>query len=246
MNKTSVICAILLVFMIGYGVIAKEFRIFPFYQLKAIKLSLQPAHDEWYDVRMQRFSKFNTVDTDWVMLGDSLIEHGQWSTLFPNMKIANRGIAGDDTRGVLSRLHLIKDIEAPHMMIMLGINDIYDDINIDAITKNYKHIINVLLEKPKPASIYIASTLYVGADDVRLIPKIKHLNRFLQKTSLSLQGVHFIDLNQLLSNKNALKSVYTTDGIHLNKQGYQVWACALSKQGVIKLAEPPQYCKRNL
>jgi len=63
-----------------------------------------------YECRV--FSKFNVLDTEWVMLGDSLIEYGSWSRLFPNIKIANRGVAGDETLGVLSRVHLITDIGA--------------------------------------------------------------------------------------------------------------------------------------
>lgn len=246
MNKMRKIYIILFIFIIGYAVIAKEFRVFPFYQLKALKLSLQPEHDKWYDVRMRTFSNLNAVGADWLMLGDSFIEYGYWSRLFPNVKIANRGIAGDDTRGVLSRVHLISDIGAPHVMVMLGINDIYDDIDINQITENYKLIINELLATPELENIYIVSTLYVGVDDVRLTPKIKHLNRFLKEMSLSFPSVYYLDLNQILSDKNSLKRTYTSDGIHLNEQAYQVWACELFKQGVIELSEAPQYCKKGL
>ena len=232
--------------MMGYGVVAKEFRIFPFYQLKAIKLSLQPEHDEWYDARMQEFSKFNTADADWVMLGDSLIEYGSWARLLPNIKIANRGIAGDDTRGVLSRVHLIADMRAPHIMMMLGINDIYDDVHIEDTMKNYRRIIHALRASSETTHIYIISTLYVGADDIRLIPKIKHLNRFLKDLARSLPRVSYIDLNQVLSDQNVLKNIYTSDGIHLNKRGYQAWICELFRMGAIKLAEKPKYCQGSL
>ena len=179
------------------------------------------------------------------MLGDSLIEYGQWSRLLPNVKIANRGIAGDDTRGVLSRVHLIVDMRVPHIMMMLGINDIYDDVNIDEITKNYQHIIDALLASSELSNIYIVSTLYVGADDIRLIPKIKHLNRFLKGIALSLPRVNYLDLNQVLSGQGLLKNTYTADGIHLNKRGYQAWACELFRAGAIKLTKKPRYCQEN-
>jgi len=227
-----------------YGFVIKEFRVFPFYQLKAIKLSLQPEHDEWYHMRMREFAKVKRGDFELLMIGDSIVEHGAWANFFRGIKVANRGISGDDTQGVLLRMDSIRNTGAYDIIIMLGINDIYDDRHIDDIVKNYQYIIKDLLKMPAAPHVYIMSTLYVSEEDARLTPKIKRLNQSLKHMASLTSQLGYFDLNSVLSQGDRLKAVYTTDGIHLNELGYQRWVCSLYQAGVVR-TKPPAFCKEG-
>ena len=44
------------------------------------------------------------------------------------------------------------------------------------------------------------------------------------------QGIDWLDLNRGLTDNNGLKARYTTDGTHLTKEGYSIWAEALRQQ----------------
>ncbi|MDQ6986770.1 MAG: hypothetical protein Q9M25_03095, partial [Mariprofundaceae bacterium] len=127
MKKKSLIALFIIAGLAAYAVAAKHFRIFPFYQLKVAKLHLLPAHDPHYYQRLKVFSDCKPCDYDIVMIGDSLTEHGDWRSLLPALNIANRGISGDHTDGVVRRLDSIISTGAIRAFIMLGINDFYEE-----------------------------------------------------------------------------------------------------------------------
>lgn len=57
----------------------------------------------------------------------------------------------------------------------------------------------------------------------KLYKDVKKLNELLIEYS-DKHRVQYIDLNSRLSNDDELKSEFTTDGVHLNEGGYNIWA----------------------
>jgi len=49
---------------------------------------------------------FNGKET-FLCVGNSLVENGKWNEYFPNQKIINRGIGGDEALGIYDRLYQI-------------------------------------------------------------------------------------------------------------------------------------------
>ena len=87
-----------------------------------------------------------------VFLGDSITDN--WGSdmggSFAGVKVANRGIGGDTTRGVLIRLQ--EDVLSLHpagVVLLIGTNDIADGASAEVITGNLKLII-AELEKADP------------------------------------------------------------------------------------------------
>ena len=72
------------------------------------------------------------------MIGDSIIQNAIWSEIFPNVKIANRGVASDNTENVLNRIDTILAVNPSKALIMMGIIDIHSSINIDKILNRIK------------------------------------------------------------------------------------------------------------
>ncbi|MDX8392397.1 MAG: GDSL-type esterase/lipase family protein [Mariprofundaceae bacterium] len=231
---------ILIALLVIVGVVVSaaaigHFRIFPFYQLKAVKLYLMPQHDALYYQRLKEFTICKPCDYDIVMLGDSLTAHGDWAALLPFWHIANRGISGDDSRGMLERMDSILNTGATRAFLMLGINDFYEEGETADVLHNYQKIIAYLLREN--IQILIQSTLYVGREDARLWPKITLLNRQLKAIALADERITFVDLNAVLSPNGELNPEFTVDGIHLNQAGYAAWSCYLLQAGYLSVPE---------
>src|SRR3954466_6374866 len=80
-----------------------------------------------------------------VFLGDSITQGwgDQLGGAFPGAKVANRGISGDTTRGVLIRLQ--EDVLALHpsgVVLLIGTNDLEEDADPETITGNLKLILS--------------------------------------------------------------------------------------------------------
>src|SRR5256885_6694929 len=79
-----------------------------------------------------------------VLLGDSITQGWgeDFSAWFPGMKIANRGISGDTSRGVLVRLE--DDVLALHpraVVLLIGTNDLEEKATPETVAANLKLIL---------------------------------------------------------------------------------------------------------
>jgi lysophospholipase L1-like esterase len=184
---------------------------------------------ETYKNRIKTFQKEGLKKNSIIFLGNSLTQGGDWSAWFPVQKPANRGISGDNTEGVLARLDEITDAKPAKVFLMIGINDISQNYKNDYLCKNFEKIVRKILTESPETTIYIQSILPVNNDFgryKRLINKekqIEELNYRLKKLCKK-ENIKFINLYPLfLQHKHKLIPAYTTDGLHLNEEGYMVW-----------------------
>lgn len=169
-NKFIVIavCASLLSFT--YGVVTVQYKIFPFEQLRAIKQIASPSHSDYFYHKKSFFEQHGGHNYDVVFIGDSITDGAEWEDLFPTLTIANRGIGGDRTDGVLKRLDSIYSTSADRAFIMIGINDFNSGMSVDEVFLNYKTIVNKLVEHGM--AVYIQSTIFAGKRLEKLNTKI--------------------------------------------------------------------------
>lgn len=170
-----------------------------------------------------------------VFLGNSLTQGGKWEQYFPNQVPANRGLAGDNTLGMLGRLHEVIEAKPSKVFLLAGINDISLSRPTDKIMTNIKAIIYQLQEGSPNTKIYVQSLLPINNDAKRykrLIGKekqVKKLNRQL-KQFCEKEGITFLDIYPVfLFGKDKLDAKYTTDGLHLNDSGYALWVEQIRK-----------------
>src|SRR5215472_945491 len=78
-----------------------------------------------------------------VFLGDSITQG--WHSLanaFPNIKVANRGIGGDTTRGVLYRLQAdVLDLDPKAIVLLIGTNDVGNGAKPEDVADNIETIL---------------------------------------------------------------------------------------------------------
>jgi lysophospholipase L1-like esterase len=182
---------------------------------------------------VELYNAYNST-ADIVMLGDSLTHLANWNELLPEQSILNRGIAGDRTSDVLARLKAIRKAKAEYIFLMIGINDLYQNVDIKTVRQNIGKIVDELTAFDTTRRVFLQSTLPCNATmNVAcspVLPLVTDLNSFLAEFADSHDRVEFLDLVDLLSDeKQMLSSAYTYDGLHLNSAAYEIWVKEINK-----------------
>jgi hypothetical protein len=160
-----------------------------------------------------------------VMLGDSLTDWGNWNELLPGLSLINRGIGGDTSAGVLARLKEISQRNPKTVVLMIGINDILQDISPELVAMNIKQIVRTLRENKIRVILQSVLLMDVTAGH-RANQKIKWLNILIHRIAAD-ESSQFLDLNPVLAPNGTLPPDLTRDGLHLAGRGYILWAEAL-------------------
>lgn len=222
-NRPTFILIIFLCFIsFSYGVFSYYKRWFPYKQIQVVKNSISGGSLRAPHVRNSMFEQFPR-SANVVMIGDSITHWGEWNDIFPELNIANRGIAGDTVEDILQRTDQILALEANKAFIMAGINDIYDGLGVERAFAAYTKLVDVL--KKENVEIFIQSTVECSKSKCgsEKLNEVRQLNEKL-KDYASENNIVFIDLNKgLSSDSDGLLKDYTYDGIHLNGLGYAVW-----------------------
>src|SRR4051812_24057000 len=114
-----------------------------------------------------------------VFLGDSITQG--WGDdiggAFPGMKVANRGISGDTTRGVLIRL---KDdvlaIKPAAVVLLIGTNDLEEQAEPDTVAGNLKLILAEFKKHDAKLPVVLCQVMPSSAMKSRPADKIKKVN----------------------------------------------------------------------
>lgn len=160
---------------------------------------------------------------DIVFLGNSITFMCQWSELFNNPRIKNRGIGGDNTEGVLVRLYQITKYNPEKIFIEIGSNDLALNTRINDICRNYSKIIEIIKKESPETKIFLQSVLPTFDHTERNNDSINLLNEQVLKLANEKQ-VNFLNISPSYKDKNGeLKRSLSYDGLHLNGKGYLIW-----------------------
>ena len=207
-----------------------------------IKYQQDWQHD-FYFKRIEEFKKGPIGFDKIVFLGNSITEAGgDWNEKFDVINIANRGISGDITEGILNRIDEIIYYKPIAVFLLIGINDIFNSdlpdrekITADYVSNNILKISNNIIKGSPSTKIFIQTILPINDEIYTKIKgwfpehteplpiQINNINYMLKekckKTSFTV-----IDLHSVFKNKKGLLfESYTTDGVHLNETGYKTW-----------------------
>ncbi|MFW6129326.1 MAG: GDSL-type esterase/lipase family protein [Candidatus Aminicenantaceae bacterium] len=195
----------------------------------------ETKHYPYWHQKVSLFKQLPNTKNEIIFLGDSITDGGNWTELFKDLRIKNRGINGDTTDGILDRLDEITESNPLKIFLMIGINDLADGKSIEYITNNIKRIIKTINKDSPETQIYIESILPVNSDfgqfknHTNKTTEIIIINNALQKYARS-QGITYIDLFSLFATeKNKLNPEYTNEGLHLTGAGYLLWKSAIEK-----------------
>jgi len=180
-----------------------------------------------YEQKLSMFEAMPTQEGSIIILGNSIIEGGNWGELFGDVKVINRGISADVTQGVIDRMDEIVRHKAAKLFIAIGTNDISRFIPTDTIISNYKIILKRMKEDSPNTKVYIQSVLPVAVEPGSMYSHnnkgILALNKELVKLCQE-NNITYIDLSPHFANEQGkLKAEFTNDDLHLLGSAYLLW-----------------------
>ena len=157
-----------------------------------------------------RFKASATKDAGAVVfLGDSITQG--WNTLakdFPNLHVANRGIGGDITSGVLYRLQAdVLDLNPSGIVLLIGTNDVGDGSTPEDVAANIRLIL-LAIKNFNPNLKVIVCKIMPTEDGKPGVEKIKQANALVEQFVKTEPNFVMCD----------------TFGIYLDEQGHQIAA----------------------
>lgn len=208
--------------MIGYMVLKLGGLKYVFYRLGNTEAGL-------YAHRKSLFEKLPVQKNAIVFLGDSQVEQCEWEELIRPLTaspVINRGITGDQVKGVSDRIGEITRHQPSRVFLCVGINDLLFDHSHTDMERHYYDIIRKLRGSNGETQVFIMSIPPVN-NEVRNIGvenmEIMEMNTRLQQIARNF-AIPYIDLyNRLTDSSGNLSRIYTKDGIHLDADGYLVW-----------------------
>ncbi len=166
-----------------------------------------------------------------VFLGDSITQG--WGDdiggSLPGVKVANRGISGDTTRGVLIRLKEdVLVLKPAGVVLLIGTNDLEENAEPETIAGNLKLIIAELKKHNAKMPIVLCQVFPSSASMKRSADKIKKLNQLYAAAVKGDAQVTFIETHTLFADAQGdAKKEEFPDLLHPNKAGYTKWAAAI-------------------
>jgi lysophospholipase L1-like esterase len=193
------------------------------------------ARSEYWEQRVSLFNQLPVEEEDIVFLGNSITDGGEFSELFSNYPVKNRGINSDDISGVLARLPQVTAGSPAKIFLLIGINDISHNLSLGQLTAKYTKLVQAIREQSPSTRLYIQSVMPINNDFGRyknLKGKekiITDLNKELMKIAVENDAV-YVDLWPALAEPDSgrLRPDFTNDGLHLLGEGYKAWAETIS------------------
>jgi lysophospholipase L1-like esterase len=198
------------------------------------------AYEQWVNLLAAEAQTIAAIDAPHqnILLGDSLT---LWfpTNLLPGRKTwLNQAISGENSGGLRDRLYLLDQTNPEAVFIMVGINDLIWGGSPNDLADNMRAMVNELRSRHPQARVVVQSVLphggpaatWEGRDRLLAIPpeQIRAVNDQLRQVAAAT-GAEYLDLYPLFVNgEGYLRADLTTDGLHLNHNGYLVWRTALA------------------
>ena len=167
-----------------------------------------------------------------VMLGSSLTDNANWDELLDRSDIANRGIGGDVSEGMLERMNYVINVKPQICFIESGINDIAKGFSDEIILENLNSIIDILEENNIIPVLNTVSFITSESESKRRVSRNKNIKRLNDKIIHLAQekNISIIDLNTYISKNNALMPEFAIDDrIHLSDLTYEIWTAEIQR-----------------
>jgi lysophospholipase L1-like esterase len=196
-------------------------------------------YEKWLDILKQEAKAIAQKHPEHltVLLGDSLTLWFPPELLPDDRQWLNQGISGEDAAGLLQRLNLLDGVKPQTIFVLVGVNDLIKGSSDTQLLGRYQKMIADLKAKQPKAEIVMQSILPHGGDRLTVDnraevlqvsnERIAQVNRQLRKLT-EQEGVKFLNLAPVVTDRDGLlRAELSTDGLHLNQQGYAVWQAAL-------------------
>jgi lysophospholipase L1-like esterase len=198
-----------------------------------------------YQVRREMFRFDKNESAKVLILGDSLTAQGEWNAMLGEPLVANRGIDGDTSAGVLARVGDDADFRGDAVVIWIGTNDVLQGGAAGPVAKGIieaaRRKADVLkksftTESTEDTEIFVLGIQPMATWVERGMERnatIREINAALAANATA-EGYAFVDLHPVLADENGfLRGDMTSDGVHLSAKGYEA-VLEKMKQGPLR------------
>jgi lysophospholipase L1-like esterase len=195
----------------------------------------------WSELRSQWWRERERDQGAVVFLGDSITQG--WETLakdFPDLKVANRSISGDLTRGVLYRLQEdVLDLRPRAVVLLIGTNDLEDGAAPEVIAENVAAILAACRRHDARMPVIVCKVMPSSASLRRPADKIQRINALVDERLKAFpQAIRVDTWTPFADASGDAKPAEFPDLLHPNAAGYAKFAAVL-RPVVAKL--PPSH-----
>lgn len=206
--------------------------------------SAQLSHDityrsTYYEQKMTLFRLLPDTKKEIIFLGIGITDIGEWTEIWQNKNVKNRGILGDNTFGFPARLDEVLSSKSEKIFLMIGINDIARGIPDSMIIANLQKIYERVKKASPGTKLYVQSILPTNAafTEFQRLPNkdeyIRNINAELEKICHE-KGIGYVDLYfRFLSSDAKMNKQYTNDGLYINGYDYMLWKQILLGKGYL-------------
>jgi len=166
-----------------------------------------------------------------VFAGDSLT--GNWkpdqmAAALPKLKVANRGIGGDGSRGLLFRFKEdVLDLKPKGIVICIGTNDLSAHGDPAAVEGNLKLMLKQVRNQSATLPVVLCNIPPRDAKDAPTRPAAhEDLNRRIAALAGQTKHVVLLDLHAALADDSGKPKAeyFAKDRLHISPAGYDRWA----------------------
>ncbi len=185
----------------------------------------------WHDARKEWSGRIAADQGAVVFLGDSITQGwgADFKGAFPGVKLANRGIGGDTTRGMLIRLaEDVLPLNPAAVVLLMGTNDIEVGIPAEAVGRNFAKITAALKAHNPRMPVVVCRIMPSATAKKRPRETIAAVNAALEATVRGDPQFTVIDTWALFATAEGdMDPAWSKDQLHLNPEGYARWGAAL-------------------
>ena len=235
MGKKNIILSIV-VGVVGLAVLVFLIILFTTIIPDAIKKEEQIlAVKAYYENKIKLYEeenlKYDDYEVDVVFIGDSLTDGYDLNHYYgdTNLIISNRGIGGETTTGLLSRMEVsVYDLKPKVVVMLIGAN------NMDKMFNDYEELLKGLKENLPTTKVVILSLTAMG-DEWGRKNQLAAYNNVKIEILADKYGFDFVDLFTPLLDVSTgeVYEGYTVDGGHFTPLGYEI-VTSIVKPYVIK------------
>lgn len=196
------------------------------------KASQKPSYEQWKRLLEQEakaIARGQGTNRLSILVGDSLTLWFPQQGLPSGSLWLNQGISGDNSTGILKRLSAFSQTKPDVIYVLAGINDLRQGATDELILSNLHQIVRRLRQEHPKATVVVQSILPTR---LSTIPnsRIRNLNRQIAFITQQ-EGASYLNLHSRFTDTEGnLREELTTDGLHLNPRGYEVWQSVLKSQ----------------
>lgn len=182
-------------------------------------IEAEVARRKYYDEKVAYFEVENAeaANCKLLFLGDELTEEYDLTKYYTLVKNSfNRGIKRDTTFTLQDRLQVsLYNVKPAVCVLLIGAN------NLKKALKNYEEILAEIKEKCATTKLVVQSIYPTSGEYTNRNERIVEVNEQI-KSLVKKYDFIYADVHSALKDENGeLNEKYTTDGFHLNKDGYK-------------------------